>query len=889
MSKRRVYEIAKELGVESKELVQRIRALGIPVSNHMSTLEDEQVERIKQAFGRSSQRTTETRQIRPTVVRRRTVGDKKVEEKVVASPRPGVVVRRAAAKPSAVAGGGAVGRSSSTAPSAAKAPAQPSAAKAPAQPSAEAKAPAQPSAAKVPAQPSAAKVPARPAPAKAPARPAPAQAPAQPTSGSTPEPVAVSAPEASRPEPAPSQPARTAVAEATHAHLPPGVVARGKQVGRSAAPLPESVRSRIVSEHQKRRPEPRRREVGRAALGPVGRPAGRMGRPGRRKRVGPRTKGKSTEITVPSAQKRKIRIEEAVQVQTLAQRMGIKAAELLMKLMELGMAGVHINSTLDADTAKILASEFGYEVEDVARSEEEIVEDARGSFEDREEDRVGRHPVVTVMGHVDHGKTSLLDKIRKSRVAAQEAGGITQHIGASRVTLPGKGTVVFLDTPGHEAFTSMRARGAQATDVVILVVAADDGVMPQTKEAISHAKAAGVPIVVAINKIDKPEAQPDRVMTELSAEGLQPEAWGGETIFVQCSAMTGQGIDELLEAVLLQAEVLELMANPKIPAEGIVLEAYLDRGRGPVANVLIRDGSLRRGDYVVAGHAWGRVRAMMDEHGKQVKEAGPSTPVELLGLSEVPSAGDKLFRVTDQRKAEEVAKARKAKIERPSAGPKILTLEQMQQLMQQGEVKELKVVVKADVQGSVEALQQALQKLSTEKVRVNIIHAAVGGITENDVMLASAAGALVIGFNVRPQGQAGSTAKREQVEIRTYRVIYDAVDDIRDAMAGLLAPKQVEKDLGRAEVREVFHIPKVGTVAGCMVLEGKLARNARARLVRDGIQLWDGEFASLRRFKDDVKEVAAGFECGVGLKGYQDIKERDVIEAYEIEEVKAEL
>ncbi len=884
MSKRRVYEIAKELGVENKELLQRIRSLGIQVNNHMSGLDEDQVEKVKQVFGRGLRPATETRRIRPTVVRRRQVGDKKIEERVVTPvARSSVVVRRPVAKKAE--------SEAAAKPAPAKAAAKPAPAKAAAKP-APAKAAAKPAPAKAAAKPAPAKAVAKPAPAKAVAKPAPAKAAAKPSREPSTYQERVS-PDAVRGEPTERDVSRTkertSSSEVTHAYLPPGVVARGKQVGKSAAPLPEAVRSRIVSEHQKKRPEPRRREVGRAALGPVGRPAGRMGRPGRRKRSGPRTKGKSTEITVPSAQKRKIRIEEAVQVQTLAQRMGIKAADLLMKLMELGMAGVHINSTLDSDTAKILASEFGYEVEDVARSEEEIVEDARGTFEDREEDRVPRDPVVTVMGHVDHGKTSLLDKIRSSRVAAQEAGGITQHIGASRVTLPGKGTVVFLDTPGHEAFTSMRARGAQATDVVILVVAADDGVMPQTKEAISHAKAAKVPIVVAINKIDKPEAQPERVMNELSAEGLQPEEWGGDTLFVQCSAITGQGIDELLEAVLLQAEVLELKANPKIPAEGIVLEAYLDRGRGPVANVLVRDGSLRRGDYVVAGHAWGRVRAMMDEHGKQVKEAGPSTPIELLGLSEVPTAGDKLFRVTDQRKAEEVAKARKAKTERPSAGPKVLTLEQMQQLMQQGEVKELKAVVKADVQGSVEALQQALQKLSTEKVRVNIIHSAVGGITENDVMLASAAGALVIGFNVRPQGQASGLAKREQVEIRTYRVIYDAVDDIRDAMAGLLAPKQVEKDLGRAEVREVFHIPKVGTVAGCMVLDGKLIRNARARLVREGIQLWDGEFASLKRFKDDVKEVAAGFECGVGLKGYQDIKAGDVIEAYEIEEVRAEL
>jgi translation initiation factor IF-2 len=663
---------------------------------------------------------------------------------------------------------------------------------------------------------------------------------------------------------------------------------RGKAKAPSAAPLSEGARRRIVAEHAAQREQhaPRRREIrGRSSIGPTGRPQGRPGK----KRLQPGKKPKQTEITTPGAQKRVIRIDDNVQLQTLAQRMSLKATDVLMKLMELGVSGVHINSTLDADTAAVLASEFNYEVENVARSEDEIVGDARGEFEDKAEERENRAPIVTVMGHVDHGKTSLLDKIREADVVAGEAGGITQHIGAYRVDTD-KGTVVFLDTPGHEAFTAMRARGAQATDIVILVVAADDGVMPQTKEAVNHAQAAKVPIVVAVNKIDKPEANPDKVKNELAALGLQPEDWGGETIFIPCSAITGDGIDELLDNIVLQAEMLELTANPSIPAEGVVLEAYLDRGRGPVANVLIRDGSLDTGDYVVAGGAWGRVRAMTDDRGKQLSSAGPATPVEVLGLAELPAAGDVFYEVTDQRKAQEVAGARK-KPGQQTTGPigGLRGLDQFQALMQSGDVQELRLVVKADVQGSVEALQGSLTDLATEKVKVNVIHTGVGGITENDVMLASASQAIVLGFNVRPQGKASSTAKKEGVEVRTYNVIYEAIDDVKAAMKGLLAPKVVQADLGKAEVRQTFGIPKIGTIAGCMVQEGKINRGARARLVRDGIVVWDGPIGSLRRFKEDAKEVQAGMECGIGLQGFNDVKEHDIIECYEEKQVEATL
>ncbi len=829
MSKVRVYEVARELGVENRDLIQRMATLGIQVRNHMSVLDPAEVDRVKRALDKDRSETLVEERIRPTVVRRK---------------------RRKKAEPKAAAG------------EPAEATQPPSV-----EPPAEAAAPASVS---------------EPPPVETPAT-------AEPVSATPPEPEPKRKKRAPEPPPAEAQ-LQPEEEQGRFAHdpLPPGVMRRGKAKAPGAAPLSEGARRRIVAEHaaQREQQAPRRREIrGRSSIGPTGRPQGRPGK----KRLQPGKKPKQTEITVPSAQKRVIRIDDNIQLQTLAQRMSLKATDVLMRLMELGVSGVHINSTLDADTASVLASEFNYEVENVARSEDEIVGDARGEFEDLATDRQHRAPVVTVMGHVDHGKTSLLDKIRESDVVGGEAGGITQHIGAYRVDT-NQGTVVFLDTPGHEAFTAMRARGAQATDIVILVVAADDGVMPQTKEAVNHAQAAEVPIVVAINKIDKPEANADKVKNELAALGLQPEDWGGDTIYIPCSAITGEGVDSLLENVLLQADLLELTANSSIPAQGVVLEAYLDRGRGPVANVLIRDGTLDTGDYVVAGGSWGRVRAMTDDRGKQLSQAGPATPVEVLGLAELPAAGDLFYQVTDQRRAQEVAGARKkpgAPGTAPLTGPR--GLDQLQALMQTGDVQELRLVVKADVQGSVEALQGALSDLGTEQVKVNVIHTGVGGITENDVMLASASQAIVLGFNVRPQGKASSTSKKEGVEIRTYNVIYEAIDDVKAAMTGLLAPKVVQADLGKAEVRQTFGIPKIGTIAGCMVLEGKINRGARARLVRDGIVVWEGPMGSLRRFKEDVKEVQAGMECGIGLQGFNDVKEKDVIECYEEKQVEATL
>jgi translation initiation factor IF-2 len=545
-----------------------------------------------------------------------------------------------------------------------------------------------------------------------------------------------------------------------------------------------------------------------------------------------------------------------------------------------------ITDTIDADTAQLIAEELGHTARRVSEAD---VEEGMFDAPDDPASLLPRAPVVTIMGHVDHGKTSLLDRIRKASVAEGEAGGITQHIGAYRVETA-RGTIAFLDTPGHEAFTQMRARGAQVTDIVILVVAADDGVMPQTREAISHAQSAKVPIVVAVNKIDKPAADVDKIKRELANLGLQPEEWGGQTIFCPVSALTGQGVDELLEAVLLQSEVLELQASPKRRASGVVIEALLDRGRGPVARIMIQDGTLKVGDILLAGAAWGKVRAMTDDLGRSQGGAGPSTPVEVLGLNEVPSAGDPVHAVKDGKTAEEIAETRRKKANK-SLIPQDsrVSLEELGKRIQQGDQLELRLIIKGDVQGSVEAVASALGKLTTQKVKVTIVHAAVGAITEGDVNLAIASKAIIVGFNVRPAGKASALAEGGGIEIRLYNIIYNAVDDIRGAMEGLLPTTKIEKDLGKAEIRQVFKISKVGIVAGCYVTSGLVKRGCDVRLVRDNVVIWTGKIGSLRRIKDDVKEVAEGLECGISLENYSDYKEGDVLEAFEVEEVKTKL
>ena len=577
-----------------------------------------------------------------------------------------------------------------------------------------------------------------------------------------------------------------------------------------------------------------------------------------------------------------VHVPETITVAELAHKMAVKASEVIKQLMKLGQMCT-INQVLDQETAMILVEEMGHKAFAAAEDDPEALLADQG--EHAEFESTSRAPVVTVMGHVDHGKTSLLDYIRRAKVASGEAGGITQHIGAYHVDTP-RGMITFLDTPGHEAFTAMRARGAKATDIVILVVAADDGVMPQTKEAIAHAKAAGVPLVVAINKIDKPGANTDRVTQELVAEGVVPEEYGGESPFVPVSAKMGTGIDDLLEQVLLQAEVLELKAPTEAPARGLVVEARLDKGKGPVATILVQSGTLKRGDIVLAGSSFGRVRAMLDENGKPVTSAGPSIPVEIQGLTEVPSAGEEVMVMADERKAREIALFRQGKFRDVKlAKQQAAKLENMFEQMAEGEVKNLPLIVKTDVQGSQEALVGSLQKLSTSEVRVQIVHAAVGGITESDVNLAVASKAVIIGFNARADAQARKLAEANGVDIRYYSIIYDAIDEIRTALSGMLAPEKRETITGQVEIRQVILVSKVGAIAGCLVTDGVVKRSSSVRLLRNNIVLWTGEIDSLKRFKDDAKEVRAGLECGLSLKNMNDIEVGDVLEVFEVTEV----
>ncbi|NTW37133.1 MAG: translation initiation factor IF-2, partial [Syntrophobacteraceae bacterium] len=587
------------------------------------------------------------------------------------------------------------------------------------------------------------------------------------------------------------------------------------------------------------------------------------------------------EITVPKAIKRRIRLDDAITLASLAKRMGVKATDLITRLMGIGVMAA-LNQAIDFETASLVASEFNYEVERASFVEEGIMQ----AEPDRPEDLMPRPPVVTIMGHVDHGKTLLLDAIRHTNVTEGEAGGITQHIGAYLVSLDG-GDVVFLDTPGHEAFTAMRARGARVTDLVILVVAADDGVMQQTIEAINHAQAAEIPILVAVNKIDKANANPDRVKRQLAELGLTPEEWGGHTTMVEVSAKKGTGIEELLELILLQAELMELKANPSKMARGRVIEAKLDRGKGPVATVLVQDGTLRAGDPFVCGTFFGRVRALLDDRGRKVEEATPSLPVEVHGISGVPQAGDEFVVVADEKQAKQVAahrqlKQREAELSRTTR----VTLDNLFSRIREGETKELKVVLKTDVQGSLEAILDSLQKLGTDEIKVRIIHSAVGAVTETDVMLASASDAITIGFGVRAETKVQELADREKVDVRYYDIIYQIISDVQAAMEGMLEPTYKETFMGRAEVVQTFNIPKVGTIAGCMVKEGRVERGAKVRVLRDNVVINDSKVASLRRYKDDAKEVRAGQDCGIGVENFNDIKVGDVLETYSLEEIK---
>lgn len=577
-----------------------------------------------------------------------------------------------------------------------------------------------------------------------------------------------------------------------------------------------------------------------------------------------------------------VQLMDNMPLRDVAEKLKCTPNDIIMDLMALGSMAT-INQSLSLEVASKIADQRGFEVE-VISPELEL-----GFEEEEEEDlakhRISRPPIVTIMGHVDHGKTSLLDAIRKTSVTDDEAGGITQHIGAYQVKVKGS-IITFLDTPGHEAFTAMRARGAQVTDIVILVAAADDGIKPQTLEAIHHANAGGVPLLVAINKIDKPDAKPDEVQKQLADQGLLPEEWGGQTIYTKVSAKEGQGIDHLLEMILLQAEVMELKANPKVRARGVVIESHLDKGRGPVATLMIQKGQLEVGDPFIAGNYFGKVRAMVNDQGKEIQQASLSTPVEVIGLPEVPSPGDTFLVVQDEKRARQLSNL---KIQRKresilSQKPRI-TMEDLHQQIVEGKIHELNLIIKADVQGSIQAVQEAFNKLETNRVRVKIIHDAVGGITESDILLASASNAIIIGFNVRPTFKAEAMAAKEKVDVRMYSIIYEAIEDVRKALQGLLEPTFREKIMGRAEVRKVFSMPKIGVIAGCQVLSGTLERNSQARLVRDNVVVYEGKIQSLRRFKDDVKEVASGYECGLALDKYQDLKQGDIVEPFILEEV----
>jgi translation initiation factor IF-2 len=925
MSKVRVYEAAKQLNVDPKAAVSLFQAIGInDVRNHMSSVEQEAIERVKRHLEKQKTHDVVEERVRGDgrVIKRRAIAKAgavseqprastpQIPASPVSVPAAPVSVPRARVSEKIVEPARESGRNGHAVH--VEEPAVPSEKKSARRiDSARDIAPPAKSSRKLVTEDVAAPA----APAEPP--PAPMSAPAV---AEAPEPAPVAAAPSPPPPPPVVKPEPMAAAPEPAAPIAePAPAPRAQRTGveywtgRPGVPMPTPASAqRTAIGGGPASSMPRRVQYDpRAGSGPARgmRPGGPMrpmmgrGPGGRNRMMGrggggggmhggdttPRKPGGSTQEM--SAHKKRVRIEENITLSSMAAKMSLKSTELLMKLLGMGMTGVHINSTLDADTAKILASEFGWEVEDVAVSEDAALAEARAGEEEGETtdtNIVVRPPVVTVMGHVDHGKTSLLDKIRKANVAGGEAGGITQHIGAYKVQTD-HGTIVFLDTPGHEAFTAMRARGASATDLVVLVVAADDGVMPQTREAIAHAKAAEVPIIVAVNKIDKQGAEPERVKRELADVGLVPEDWGGDTMFVSVSALTGDGIPELLERISLQAEVMELKANPNLPASGIVLEALLDRGRGAVARVLVQDGTLRTGDFVLAGPGFGKVRAMTNEHGKNIAEAGPSTPVEILGLAEVPGAGDPLHVVLDPKKAQEIAESRKGKLAKSLIPAEArVDLAGIIDRLKDSEMLELRIIVKGDVQGSVEAVGSALARLTTDRVKLAIIHAAVGAITEGDVNLAIASKAIIIGFNVRPAGKASSLAEENAIEIRLYNIIYNAVDDVRSAMEGLLPANLVEKANGKAEVRQLFKIKNM-VIAGCYVTQGTFKRGSHCRVLRDGNVVFTGKVGSLRHLKDDVKEVPEGMECGISVDGFEALKEKDVLESYDVEEVKQKL
>jgi len=901
MTKKRVYELAKEMGLENKELITRLEKIGIAVKSHSSTLEDGDLERIQKELLAPEPKEMVEKRIKSTVIRRRAVRmpveegkpeepaeEAKPEEAPVVEAAPKERFREPAPKevpvrtsiyrdvPAAELPARPAPRQEITPKPVMPAPPAPPEAPVEARPGAPEKKPAREA---VPKAPEAERksLPVRPPERREfkSARPEAERKRPAPTGAPKPSPAVPRREFPRRPEvrpdlrvvkgpvpPGAEKPVRAEEERPRKKGKPPVEVLMGEAAPRKKTAIKQIVdrKERRIDIESEERPSRWREE----------------------KKVIP-IKMKKTLITTPKAIKRRIRVAEAISVGELAKRMGIKAAEVINKLIKMGVMAT-INQAIDLDTATLIAADFGYQVEAALSEFDEPLQKAEVSPENLKP----RAPVVTIMGHVDHGKTSLLDAIRETHVIDGEAGGITQAIGAYHVRIKGR-DIVFLDTPGHEAFTAMRARGAKVTDIVVLVVAADDGVMGQTVEAINHARSAGVPIIVAVNKIDKPGADPGKIRKSLTEYNLLSEEWGGDTIFCEVSAKRKTGIEEMLEMILLQADIMELKADPGRSARGVIIEAKLDRGRGPVATVLIQEGTLREGDAFVSKTEFGRVRAMIDDQGRRISEAGPAMPVEVIGFSRVPQVSTEFICVEDEKKARSIGEywIRKERERELSASSKI-TLEQLYQKMKEG-VKDLNVIIKADVQGSIEALIDALNKLSTDDIRVKIIHSSTGTITETDIMLASASDAVIIGFNVRPDARVVEVAGQEGVDIKLYDIIYNVIADVKAAMEGLLEPVYREVVQGRAEVRELFRVPKVGTIAGSHVTDGKVTRNSSLRLLREGVIVYDGRVGSLRRFKDDVREVAVGLDCGIGIDGYNDIRVGDVIETYLKEQVERKL
>lgn len=920
----KVFEFAKEIGVETLTLMDKIREWKLPVRSHMATLDDEMQAEIRNRLAASTAAAAEEAA--------------KAKKKAVRKKAADAAAPAAATKKAAAAKAPAPSKTPAKPVTKAAAPKATGAAKTVTKTKAKAAAAAAPEAAPAPVT-TRSVIRRKAGEAEEKAKEAAALAAAEaeaaniqaleeasqtepvveaPVGSPTPEgadAAAAAAPAETAPKPRRNIVGRMDLRRVANIQGTSGGAGAGAAGPRTSRTAPRSIRTGFYSPDQQvapptgfgedRRPGEVKEDPRKKRPGPGGAGAGGGGReeevkiftatefrkrevifqPKKKKSMVGGRDTKKTQLTTPAAHKRVVKVEGTITLNNLAAEIGIKAPLLMKKLMAEGVQA-SMNTALDFDTVALIVPEFGWEAQNTHKSVAELLST---NTQGADAELVTRPPVVTIMGHVDHGKTTLLDSIRKANVAKGEAGGITQHIGAYSVTLEDGAKVTFIDTPGHEAFTAMRARGANATDIAIIVVAADDGMMPQTAEAINHAKAAGVPIIVAVNKMDKPGANPERIKQQLTELELVPEEWGGTTIYVPVAALKGEGIKELLEQIHLVAEIAELKANPKRAATGIVIEARMEKGRGSVATILVKDGTVRTSDLIVAGQVTGRVRSMMDDQGKVVKEMGPGMAVEVLGLPEPPMAGDAFDVVADEETGRRIALQRKSAVAQAETPNSKMSLEQLFSRVKSGDTKELSLIMKADVAGSLEAIKGQLDKLGNDEVKIKLIHSAVGGITESDVLLANTSKGVIVGFNVRPDGGAARMAKEKGIEIKSYSIIYELMDDLKKALGGLLQPTVVEKSLGRAEVRNVFNVPKGGTIAGSFVTDGKIARNSQLRLVRDGKIIYEGKVGSLKRFKDDAKEVASGFECGIGIENFNDIKVGDVIESFVKEEQVREL